>query len=162
MKKRFFEKRPAKLPKGYDSWLEHDLHQTTLKECQHHVPKDDRIPYVIEHLYEPDFIFDYNNKTYVIEVKGRFRDSSEMSKYVWINKHLDDWKLFTTDSIELVFIFENASTPTPFAKRRKDGTKRSHGEWAKSNGFRYLCKKRDNLTKELTLEELLGKLDSVN
>ena len=25
----------------------------------------------------------------------------------------------------------------PQAKRRKDGTKRSHGEWASSNGFRW-------------------------
>ena len=25
----------------------------------------------------------------------------------------------------------------PQAKRRKDGTKRSHGEWASDNGFRW-------------------------
>ncbi len=25
----------------------------------------------------------------------------------------------------------------PQAKRRKDGTKRSHGEWASANGFRW-------------------------
>lgn len=162
MKKRFFEARPKNLPKGYDSWLEYELHQTALKGTQHHVAKDDRIDYSVEHMYEPDFTFKILEKMYVIEVKGRFRDSAEMSKYIWINKYLNKWKLFDCEEIELVFIFDNAASPTPFAKARKDGTKRSHGEWAISNGFRYLCKKRDNLTSLLTLEELVGILDTVN
>jgi len=32
-------------------------------------------------------------------------------------------------------LFANPSAPMPQAKRRKDGTKRSHGEWASANGF---------------------------
>ena len=39
--------------------------------------------------------------------------------------------------IELVFLFANPSAPMPQAKRRKDGTKRSHGEWASANGFKW-------------------------
>ena len=37
--------------------------------------------------------------------------------------------------MELVFLFANPSAAMPQAKRRKDGTKRSHGEWATANGF---------------------------
>ena len=39
--------------------------------------------------------------------------------------------------MELVFLFANPSAPMSGAKRRKDGTKRSHAEWAWSNGFRW-------------------------
>ena len=38
---------------------------------------------------------------------------------------------------ELVFLFANPNAPMPQAKRRKDGTKRSHGEWATANNFRW-------------------------
>ena len=38
---------------------------------------------------------------------------------------------------ELVFLFAKPSAPMPGAKRRKDGTKRSHAEWATANGFRW-------------------------
>lgn len=34
-------------------------------------------------------------------------------------------------------MFANPSAPMPGAKRRKDGTKRSHAEWAYKNGFRW-------------------------
>ena len=48
----------------------------------------------------------------------------------WVQKILPE-------DIELVFLFANPSAPMPGAKRRKDGTKRSHGEWAGANGFRW-------------------------
>jgi len=34
-------------------------------------------------------------------------------------------------------LFANPSAPMPGAKRRKDGTKRSHAEWAETNNFRW-------------------------
>ena len=37
----------------------------------------------------------------------------------------------------LVFLFSNPSAPMPAAKKRKDGTKRSHAEWAEKNKFRW-------------------------
>jgi len=40
-------------------------------------------------------------------------------------------------NVELVFLFMDPSAPMPQAKRRKDGTKRSHGEWASINGFQW-------------------------
>ena len=58
------------------------------------------------------------------------KDYAEFTKYIWIQKALPS-------STELVFLFANSSAPMPQAKRRKDGTKRSHGEWASDNGFRW-------------------------
>ena len=81
-------------------------------------------------MYEPDFVKTVNNKTILLEAKGRFWDFAEYSKYIWVKKVLPP-------DIELVFLFANPSSPMPQAKRRKDGTKRSHGEWASANGFKW-------------------------
>jgi len=128
MKKRYFKKRDKGLPKGYDSKLELELHQGILSEYEHHPEK---LHYHIDHSYEPDFVHP-EEPNLLIEVKGRFRDSSEASKYLWIQKCNPDY--------EIIFIFENPNTPMPFSKRRKDGTKLSHGEWATKNGFRWYTK----------------------
>lgn len=128
MKKRYFPKREKGLPKGYDSKLEYELHQTILKEYDHHPEK---VPYTVEHTYEPDFVH-ADEPSILIEVKGRFRDSSEAAKYRWIQKCNPDK--------EIVFIFENPDTRFPFSKKRKDGTYLTHGEWAEKNGFRWFTK----------------------
>ena len=47
--------REKNVPKGYDSKWEYTLHQTVLKSWNHHT---DKIPYVVEHKYEPDFVKD--------------------------------------------------------------------------------------------------------
>lgn len=65
-----------------------------------------------------------------MEAKGRFWDYQEYNKYIWIRKCLKD-------NQELVFLFSSPSSPMPQAKRRKDGTKRSHAEWANKNNFRW-------------------------
>ncbi len=129
MKRKPRKRRPIEkgVPKGYDSKWEHDLHIEELKSWQHH---SNKIEYVIEHKYEPDFIKTINRKEILLEAKGRFWDYAEYNKYVWIKKSLNKKQ-------ELVFLFSNPSAPMPGAKRRKDGTKRSHAEWAESNGFRW-------------------------
>ena len=132
MKKRYFAKRPKGLPKGYDSKLEYDLHQNELQEYDHHPEK---LNYWIEHTYEPDFVHPDDPYT-LIEVKGRFRDSTEASKYKWVRDTNPDYKL--------VFIFENPDTPMPFAKKRKDGTKLTHGEWATKNNFEWYSRESWN------------------
>ena len=43
--------------------------------------------------------------------------------------------------MELVFLFSNPNSPMPQAKKRKDGTKRTHAEWAETNGFRWFSEK---------------------
>jgi len=124
MKKRWFPKRPKNLKKGYDSKLEQDLHEGILSGYIHH---PDKVGYKVEHTYEPDFVHP-DEPGILIEVKGRFRDSAEAAKYVWIQRCNPD--------LEIVFIFQNPGLAMPFAKIRKDGTKRSHKEWAEKNGFR--------------------------
>tara|TARA_R100001163_G_scaffold1165_3_gene1731 strand:- start:45 stop:512 length:468 start_codon:yes stop_codon:yes gene_type:complete len=122
-------KRPVEkdLVKGYDSNWEYQLHSGILDGWEHHV---DKVEYTVEHKYEPDFVRVINGKKILLEAKGRFWDSAEYSKYVWIAKALPD-------DIELVFLFANPNAPMPQAKVRKDGTKRSHAEWAEANSFRW-------------------------
>lgn len=165
MKKRYYPKRDKKLPKGFDSWLEYDLHQGPLREAVHHPSKDYLIPYEIPHTYALDFIFTVGDTMYLAESKGRARDSSELRKYTFIREALEDWRVFHNSeqrNIELFFIFENSKTPTPFAKKRKDGTKQCHGEWASKNNFRWLCKKRGDLEDIETSEQIVNKLEEMN
>ena len=114
------------IPKGYDSKWEYTLHRNSLKEWSHH---SDKVSYIVEHTYEPDFTKVINGVEYLLEAKGRFWDYQEYNKYVWIRKCLKD-------NQELVFLFSSPSSPMPQAKRRKDGSKRSHAEWAEKNNFR--------------------------
>ena len=120
------------VPKGYDSKWEYELHKNILKNWNHHTSK---VPYVVEHNYEPDFERD----KILIEAKGRFWDHSEYSKYLWIRKALPSTR-------ELVFIFQKPYAPMPGAKKRKDGTKRTHAEWAESNNFKWFSE--DNLPED--------------
>ena len=113
--------REKNVPKGYDSKWEYTLHQTLLKSWNHHTNK---VSYVVEHKYEPDFVKD----KILIEAKGRFWDHAEYSKYIWIRKSLPD-------TMELIFLFQKPYAPMPGAKKRKDGTKRTHAEWAEANEF---------------------------
>jgi len=111
-----------KAPKGYDSKFEYDLHKGPLKKADYHTMK---IGYVMESMYEPDFVYE----DYIIEAKGRFRTRQEAAKYVAVQRTL----IFQ----ELIFVFYNPNTPMPGAKKRKDGTKLTHGEWATINGFKW-------------------------
>ena len=119
------------VPKGYDSLWEYSLHQTILKEWD---MRGDTVDYIIKKTYEPDFIKKINNKTILLESKGRFWDHAEYSKYIWIRESLSKF-------IELVFLFQNPTAPMPGAKKRKNGTKRSHAEWAETNNFRWYSEK---------------------
>jgi len=122
-------KRPIEknVTNSYDSNWEYELHNGLLRFWKHHTQK---VEYIIEHIYEPDFVKIIDSKIILLEAKGRFWDFAEYSKYIWINKALPT-------NTELVFLFANPSSPMPQAKRRKDGTKRSHGEWASANGFKW-------------------------
>ena len=119
--------RPKKtnVPKGYDSLWEYDIHQTILKDWKHHW---DTIKYVVHHKYEADFVKEFDGKIVLLEAKGRFWDYAEYSKYVHIREALPDY-------MELVFLFQKPLSAMPGAKVRKDGTKRTHAEWAETNNF---------------------------
>ena len=125
-------KRPVEkdVVKGYDSNWEYELHTGILDSWNFHF---DKIKYVVEHSYEPDFTRKINNKTILLEAKGRFWDYAEYSKYVWIRKALKE----QVGEFELVFLFQKPYAPMPQAKKRKDGTKRTHAEWAETNNFKW-------------------------
>jgi len=38
-------------------------------------------------------------------------------------------------NVELVFLFQKPFSPMPGARVRRDGTKRTHAEWAEKNNF---------------------------
>lgn len=120
-----------KPPKGYDSWFEYELHQRQLRACKCHT---EEVKYIQTKTYHPDFIYiDSSTKggwKIYIEAKGRFRDRGEARKYVDVKQGLKK-------NEELVFIFYNDKTPMPGARKRSDGTRLTHGEWASLNGFRY-------------------------
>lgn len=143
-------KKKTKVPVGYDSKLEYDLHKNELKNLTYH--PEERIQYVTTHSYEPDFTTEIcldkdcsctkgrrctRTKTILVEVKGRFRERKEASKYISIRESFKQ-----DEEKELIFLFQDADKPMPFAQRRKDGTKQTHGEWAAKNGFRFYCLKK--------------------
>ena len=121
--------RPKKInvPKGYDSIWEYNIHQTILQDWKHHW---DKLDYVVQHTYEPDFVKTIDGKVILLEAKGRFWDYAEYSKYVHIREALPK-------NMELVFLFQKPYAPMPQAKKRKDGTKRTHAEWAETNNFKW-------------------------
>ena len=115
------------VPKGYDSLWEYSLHQTLLKNWK---MRGDPISYIIKKTYEVDFVNIIGGKTILLESKGRFWDHAEYSKYIWIRKALPS-------TMELVFLFQKPYASMPQAKKRKDGTKRTHAEWADTNNFKW-------------------------
>ena len=68
-------KRPRRTKiEGYDSIWEYLLHDTILKDWEHHA---DKIDYVVQHSYEPDFVRSLQGKKILLESKGRFWDFAE-------------------------------------------------------------------------------------
>lgn len=96
-----------------------------LKACKYEPFK---VAYTWEAEYIPDFV-PIDNTNILIEAKGRFRTRQEAKKYVAVRN--------CNPEVEIVFVFMNPRAPMPGAKRRKDGTKLTHGEWAEKNNFTY-------------------------
>ena len=134
-KPRKIRPREKNVPKGYDSLWEYSLHQTLLKNWK---MRGDPISYIIKKTYEVDFVNIIGGKTILLESKGRFWDHAEYSKYIWIRKALPS-------TMELVFLFQKPYAPMPQAKKRKDGSKRTHAEWAERNNFKWYSE--ENLPK---------------
>jgi len=125
MKHRLRTKRKAKSLGNYDSTLEQQLHESTLKDWDFHTLK---INYKIEHDYHTDFIKIVDGITFICEAKGVFWDSGQASKYKAIKNYLNDDQVF-------FFLFGDARKPLMWSKKRKDGSKSTHEEWCIRNGF---------------------------
>jgi hypothetical protein len=98
-----------------------------LKGCNYE-PKEHIMEYFIEGTYLPDFV-PKKEPNVLIEVKGRFRTRQEAKKYVAVRAN--------NPTKTVVFIFMDPDKPMPGARRRKDGTRLSHGEWATLNDFEH-------------------------
>ena len=116
-----------------DSKWEGKLANGLLSQCEFHPP---RMHYATSHTYQTDFRLD----DILIEAKGRFMDSSEARKYLFIREYLQPEE-------ELVFLFMKPQTPMPHSKKRRDGTRITHAEWADKHKFRWFT--------EDTISELL-------
>ena len=123
---------------GADSKWELKLREGVLKELRYHPCKIAYTRPATQHTYEPDWSLDKGNKTYYIEAKGRFVDKAEWTKYLCVRECLGP-------NEELVFLFMRPNTPMPGAKRRKDGTIRTHAEWAEKEDFRWFSEQNINL-----------------
>lgn len=133
-KPRKIRRKETGVPKGYDSYFEYRLDKEVLSDLWDYVPTPDPdpIPYTVEHTYHTDFIHHdkENDKVIYLEAKGRFWDYAEYNKYVWVKEAL-------SENEELVFLFAEPHAAMPGVKKRKDGTKFSHKEWAEKHGFRW-------------------------
>lgn len=96
-----------------------------LKNCKY---EPGVVGYTWEANYLPDFI-PINDEGILIEAKGRFRDRNEARKYIAVAKSNPDKKL--------VFIFMNPKVPMPGARKRADGSRLSHAQWAEKHGFEW-------------------------
>lgn len=128
-------RRSRKYLYGTDSKFELELKTGILSHCEYHPAN---IAYTVpstDHKYEPDFRWDGNGEgiVYFIEAKGRFADTKEALKYIYVREHLKK-------NEELVFLFMKPYQPMPGAQKRKDGTYRTHKEWAETNNFKWFTK----------------------
>ena len=89
-------------------------------------------PFKVNYTYRAEYIPDFvpkDNPNILIEAKGRFRTRAEARKYVAVRE--------SHPEMEVVFVFMAPNVPMPGAKRRKGGTRLTHGEWADMNKFRH-------------------------
>ena len=121
-----------------DSKWEEKLRVGIFKDIKYHPQRIEYTKPSTSHRYEPDWRLDKGNRVIYIEAKGRFRDRPEFMKYVYIREALQI-------NEELIFLFMKPLTPMPNAKRRKDGTIRTHAEWAEKENFRWFSEKNIHL-----------------
>lgn len=136
-----FNRRWMVKSRQFDSKWEEKLNTGVMKDLHYH---PDKLCYTIEKKYEPDWVLRKNDKVLYVEAKGRFRDMEEAAKYIWVRKALKS-------NEELVFLFMDPKKPLPHARPRKDGSKRTHSEWADKQDFRWYTEQTiGNLLKGFT------------
>jgi len=117
------KKRKAARKAGFDSHLERKLGEGVLKDIEYH---PDPISYTVPATYTADF--KYGN--ILIEVKGFLR-VGQPKMYRCIAEKCEEL------GFEFVFLFENPEKKMVGARKRKDGTVLTLGEWADKVGIRW-------------------------
>ena len=114
-----------KATSGWEKELDTTIFKDWVKQPKNY------IEYSVDHTYTPDNLKELpDGRIILVEKKGRFQDREAATKYIWIRKHLKD-------NEELVFVFYDPKKPFPHARKRKDGTRQTHSEWAEKNEFRW-------------------------
>ena len=82
----------------------------------------DKLAYYVERHYIPDLKLG----TMIVELKGYFRQDSQRKMKAVKAQYPE---------MDIRFVFQKASATIQGAKKRKDGTKMTCGEWADRQGF---------------------------
>ena len=80
-----------------------------------------QVDYIIERKYTPDFVYEKNGRTYLIECKGYFR-SGDTQKYRSISKCIPD-------THELIFVLMKPN------QKVSKSTKNTMAQWCDKNGI---------------------------
>ncbi len=82
--------------------------------------------------YNPDFIYEFDDKVLMVEVKGLLTED-DRSKYLSIKENYDSIaKDLSVGSVELVFVFQRGDAKL----NPKNKGSISYLEWARRSGFR--------------------------
>ena len=109
----------------YKSDFEKRLHEGPLKETEY---ESATVEYKIPKKYTPDFIT--RDGAIWFEAKGRFREYSEVQKYIAVRETYPDQRI--------IFIFTDPLKKAyPQSRQRKDGSYLTMAEWAELNGFEW-------------------------
>ena len=90
-------------------------------------PKSHKVKYVIEHTYQPDWVDALNDRIFY-EAKGVIPTLADAAKYRAVAK---------SNNVHFIFILQEKDIICPFSRPRKDGSRMTHEEWLKKEGFDY-------------------------
>ena len=123
----YYRKKDRITKAGHRSKIEDDIAKQIKKEKLKLGYEECRIPYMVpatDHHYIPDF---GNEKTIIIEAKGRFLPE-DRRMHLFLKKQRPD--------LDIRFIFTKADKRLS-KKKRKDGTNFTCGDWCRKHGFKF-------------------------
>ena len=115
------------VPKPYRSWPEVHIAKFGGLKGLEYEPKSHKVKYVIEHTYQPDWVDALNDRIFY-EAKGVIPTLADAAKYRAVAK---------SNNVHFIFILQEKDIICPFSRPRKDGSRMTHEEWLKKEGFDY-------------------------
>lgn len=115
------------VPKPYRSWPEVHIAKFGGLKGLEYEPKSHKVKYVIEHTYQPDWVDALNDRIFY-EAKGVIPTLADAAKYRAVAK---------SNNVHFIFILQEKDIICPFSRPRKDGSRMTHEEWMKKEGFDY-------------------------
>lgn len=110
----------------YRSQLERDFAKNLKQRQVDFEYESIKIPYVIHHEYNPDFILTkQDGSLMIIEAKG-YLDANDRRKMLAVKD--------CNPTADIRFIFQDSS------KKIRKGSKTTYGDWAKKHGFKFADK----------------------